>query len=147
VASVCTAGNVGASCTNDNQCAQSINLDSSALSIGRGRRDIENLTQAANIDVPVICFGGTNGLTAVPGSFTAFASSIGPCTAPSCTGAPRVVSATNPNPAFPTFGGVAGGFEVHMSEGFSHVDIVSAEDGPDNDVIGPLSDFLDRNVQ
>jgi hypothetical protein len=147
VSSVCTAGNVGASCTSDAQCAQSINLDSTALSVGRGRRDIENLTQAANIDVPVICFGGTNGLTPVPGAYTAFATSIGTCTAPSCTGAPRVVSATTPNPAFPTFGDVNGGFEVHMSEGLSHVDIVSAEDGPDNNVIGPLSDFLYRNVQ
>jgi hypothetical protein len=124
-----------------------INLDSSQLSVGRGRRDIENLTQAANVDVPVIAFGGTNGLTPVPGSYTAFAQSIGPCTAPSCSGAPRVVSATTPNPAFPTFGGVAGGFEVVLNEGYAHIDIVSAEDDADNHVVGPLIDFLVRNVQ
>jgi hypothetical protein len=124
-----------------------IGLDSSQLSVGRGRRDIENLTQAANINVPVIAFGGTNGLTPVPASYLGFAQSIGPCTAPSCSGAPRVVSATVPNPAFPTLGGVAGGFEVFLSEGYAHIDIVSGEDDADNQVIGPLIDFLDRNVQ
>jgi hypothetical protein len=126
---------------------QEIGLDSTALSVGRLRRDIENLTQAANIDVPVIAFGGSNGLTPVPGAFVAFASSIGTCTAPSCDGTPRVVDAALPNPAFPTLGGVEGGFEVHISEGFAHVDVVTAEAGPDNQVYGPLVDFLVRNVQ
>ncbi|HEX6131016.1 MAG TPA: hypothetical protein VF044_04750, partial [Actinomycetota bacterium] len=126
---------------------QGIGLDSSALSVGRGRRDIENLTQAANVDVPVIAFGGSNGLTPVPGSFVAFASSIGTCAAPSCDGTPRVIDAALPNPAFPSLGGVAGGFEVHISEGFAHVDVVAAEAGPDNQVYGPLVDFLARNVQ
>src|SRR5262249_24423325 len=32
----CSAGNVGASCSADGDCAQSINLDSTALSLGRG---------------------------------------------------------------------------------------------------------------
>jgi pimeloyl-ACP methyl ester carboxylesterase len=124
-----------------------IGLDSTQLSVGRGRRDIENLTQAANVDIPVIAFGGSNGLTTVPGAFVAFAQSIGTCTADSCDGTPRVVDAVTPNPAFPTLGDVEGGFEAHISEGYAHVDIVSAEDGPDNFVIGPLIDFLARNVQ
>jgi pimeloyl-ACP methyl ester carboxylesterase len=143
----CTAGNVGGTCAGDAACALSINLDSTALSLGRGRPDIENLTQVANVDIPVICFGGTNGLTPVPASYLPFAQSIGACTAPSCSGAPRVVDATSPNPAFPTFGDVAGGFEVHMNEGYAHVDVVSAEDDADNHVVGPLIEFLARNAQ
>src|SRR5262249_4794874 len=108
-AGVCSVGNVGAPCSSDGQCSQAINLDSSALSIGRGRRDIENLTKAANINIPVISFGGTNGLATVPGTYSAFGVSIGVCTAPSCNGTPRVVDRFTPNPAFPTFGGVARG--------------------------------------
>jgi pimeloyl-ACP methyl ester carboxylesterase len=146
-AGTCTKGNVGAMCANDAACAQSISLDSTALSVGRGRRDIANLTQAGQIDVPVICFGGSNGLTPIPAVFVPFASSIGPCTAPSCSGAPRVVDATMPNPAFPTFGDVAGGFEVHISVGLAHNDVVTAEDIPANDVLEPLSEFLARNAQ
>ena len=147
-AGVCSAGNVGAPCSADGQCSQAINLDSSALSIGRGRRDIENLTQAANINIPVIAFGGTNGLATVPGVYTAFGKSIGTCTAPSCTGATaRVVNASVPNTAFPTLGGVAGGFEVVMAEGFAHLDIVTAEDNADNPVPAALVTFLHRNIQ
>ncbi|MBX3024346.1 hypothetical protein KF840_05490 [bacterium] len=147
---VCTAGNVGAACTTGNAasvCGQAINLDSTALSVGRGRRDIENLTQAANIDIPVIGFGGSNGLAPVPGRFTPLAQSIGLCAAPSCDGTPRVVSASLPNPAFPTFGDAAGGFEVHISEGFAHVDVLTAEDDGNNNVLAPLSAFIARNVQ
>jgi hypothetical protein len=150
----CIVGNVPAACSGANQaaanaqCSQSINLDSTQLSVGRSRTDVENLTQAAAINVPVICFGGSNGLTPAPGSFVAFAQSIGTCTAPSCDGStPRVVNAAIPNPAFPTLGGVAGGFEAHISEGYSHVDIVVADDGLHNHVVGPLVDFLVRNVQ
>jgi hypothetical protein len=145
----CSVGNVGAPCSTAAQCSQSVNLDSSALSIGRGRRDIENLTQAANIDVPVFAVGGTNGLAVVPGAYTPFATSIGVCTAPSCDGTtPRVVDASNPNPAFPTFGGIAGGFEVVMAEGFAHLDVVCAEDNPPTNPITPaLLAFLERNVQ
>ena len=144
---LCTIGNVGAACNTNADCTQAISLDSTALSIGRHRRDIENLTQAAAINIPVIGFGGSNGLTPVPGLYTAFAQSIGTCTAPSCDGTPRVVDASLPNPAFPTFGGINGGYEVHMSEGFAHIDIVAAEDGPDNNVIEPLTQFVVRNVQ
>jgi pimeloyl-ACP methyl ester carboxylesterase len=149
----CVVGNVGAACTGATQaaadatCSQGVNLDSTALSVGRGRRDIENLTQVANVSIPVIAFGGTNGLAVVPGVYRPFASSIGPCTAPSCTGAPRVIDASSPNRAFPTFGGVDGGFEVHMNEGFAHLDVVTAEDTPDNNVLAPLAAFLKRNLQ
>ena len=41
----------------------------------------------------------------------------------------------------------AGGFEVHLSEGYAHVDIVTAEDDADNNVTGPLLDFLARNLE
>jgi hypothetical protein len=149
----CSVGDVGAACSGATQaaadatCSQGVNLDSTALSVGRGRRDIENLTQAANISIPVIAFGGSNGLATVPGRYVPFASSIAPCTAPSCTGAARVVDASTPNPAFPTFGGVDGGFEVYISEGFAHLDVVTAEDTPDNNVLTPLTAFLKRNVQ
>ena len=143
----CSVGNVGAPCSTDGQCSQAINLDSSALSIGRGRRDIENLTQAANINIPVIAFGATNGLATVPGDYSAFAVSIGACTASSCNGTPRVVDRFSPNPAFPTFGGVNGGFEVVMAEGFAHIDIVTAEDNADNPVPAALVAFIQRNVQ
>jgi pimeloyl-ACP methyl ester carboxylesterase len=143
----CTVGKVGSACSAAADCNQAISLDSTALSVGRGRRDIENLTQAGNIDIPVIAFGGSNGLATVPGAYVPFAQSIAPCTAPSCTGAPRVIDATTPNPAFPTFGGPNGGFEVHISEGYAHVDILTAEDDANNNVLAPLSAFLDRNVQ
>jgi pimeloyl-ACP methyl ester carboxylesterase len=144
----CAVGNVGAPCTTDGQCSQSLNLDSTALSVGRGRRDIENLTQAANIDIPVITVAGTNGATPVPGNYTAFGSSIGVCTAPSCDGTtPRVVDATMPNPAFPTFGGVAGGYEVVVAEGFAHLDVLTAEDDAENPVPAAVVEFLKRNVQ
>src|SRR5690606_28767519 len=76
-AGTCTVGAVGNPCTTAAQCSQGVNLDSTPLSVGRGRRDIENLTQAAAIDIPVIAFGGTNGLVPVPGGFTAFGLSIG----------------------------------------------------------------------
>jgi len=127
-----------------------LTLDTTKLSApppaGRGRCDIENLTQAANIDVPVIAFAGTAGITPVPGSFTAFAQSIGVCTTGSCDGStPRVIDPATPNPAFPTFGDVDGGFEVYVNEGFAHLDVLTAEDNDDNHVVGPLADFLARN--
>ena len=40
-----------------------------------------------------------------------------------------------------------GGYEVYMSEGISHVDILTAEDVDGKQVIGPLSDFIQRNSQ
>ncbi|HME73820.1 MAG TPA: hypothetical protein VKM54_28740, partial [Myxococcota bacterium] len=126
-AGTCTAGNVGAACSADAQCSQSISLDSTKLSapppVGRGRCDIENLTQAGNIDIPVVAFSGSNGLARVPGLYTAFAQSIGQCTTGACdTNTPRVINGTSPNPAFPTFGDVAGGFQVFVNEGFAHLD-------------------------
>jgi hypothetical protein len=142
---VCTVGSVGAVCSSNAQCSQSLNLDSSALSIGRGRRDIENLTQAAGIDVPVIAVCGTNGSAPVPGVYTPFANSIGTCGAPSCDGTARVVDASMPNPAFPTFGGIAGGYEVVVAEGFAHVDVLTAEDNADNPIPAALVAFLMRN--
>lgn len=122
-------------------------LDTTALSVGRGRRDIANLTESMNVDIPVIAFGGTNGLTPVTGAYTPFAQSIGACAAPSCDGTPRVVDANAPNDAFPTFGGPRGGFEVHLSEGLAHLDIVTAEDDSRTEIYEPLLAFLKRNVQ
>ena len=141
----CSSGNVGAVCTNSSQCSVSLGLDSSPLSVGRGRADIENLTEATAIDIPVIAFGGTNGLTPTNGSFKAFADSIGLCSAPSCDGVtPRVV---NPLTINTGYGGINGGFEVHLSEGYAHIDVVSAEDDPlHNNVYDPLMAFLDRNT-
>jgi pimeloyl-ACP methyl ester carboxylesterase len=151
-AGTCTVGNIGAPCTANAQCSQAIGLDSTKLSApppaGRGRCDIENLTQAAQIDVPVIAFCGTNGLVPVPGLYTPFARSIGLCTTGSCDGTtPRVIDGNQPNPAFPTFGGVAGGFEVFVNEGYAHLDVLTAEDDANNHVIGPLADFIARNIQ
>jgi pimeloyl-ACP methyl ester carboxylesterase len=143
---VCTVGNVGALCGTNADCNQAVNLDSTALSVGRGRRDIENLTQAANVNIPVFAVGGSNGLTPVSGNYVPFASSIGTCTAPSCDGTPRVVDASLPNPAFPTFGNVNGGFEVVIAEGFSHLDVVVSEDNVDNPILPALADFLLRNA-
>jgi len=124
-----------------------VGLDSTPLSVGRGRRDIENLTQAASIDIPVIGFGGSNGLTPVPSSFRAFADSVAPCAAPSCNGTARVVDPALPSPPFPTYGGVGGGFEVYISEGYAHVDVLTAEDDATNQVVAPLAAFVARNVQ
>jgi hypothetical protein len=146
-AGTCTVGNVAAACSSAGQCSQSINLDSSALSIGRGRRDIENLTQAASITIPVISFGGSNGLARSPASFVPFGQSIATCTAPSCDGVtPRVVNASLPNAAFPTLGDVPGGFEVYMAEGFAHVDVLTAEDDANNPVVEKLAAFIARNA-
>jgi pimeloyl-ACP methyl ester carboxylesterase len=128
-----------------------IDLDSTKLSApppaGRGRCDIENLTQAAAIDIPVIAFSASQGLATVPGDYVPFAQSIGKCTTGECDGStPRVVDAQSPNAAFPSFGGPAGGFEVFVNEGFAHLDIVTAEDNADNNVVGPLSNFITRNA-
>jgi hypothetical protein len=139
----CTAGKSG-SCSANADCSQSISLDSSALSATRP--DIANLTQAGNIDIPVISFGGSNGLTPVGASYLGFGQSIAACTRPSCNGTPRIVSATLPNPAFPTYGGIDGGYEVYISEGYAHVDVVTAEDTADNLIPERLADFLERNL-
>ena len=129
-----------------------LGLDTTALSApppeGRGRSDIDNRTQARNIDIPVIGFGGSNGLTPTPGTFVAFAEAIAPCTAPACDGmTPRIVDSTQPSEAFPTFGDAAGGYEVFMSEGYAHLDILTARDREDNQVIGPLLEFIRRHSE
>ncbi|MDH4282547.1 MAG: hypothetical protein OEV36_07850, partial [Myxococcales bacterium] len=129
-----------------------LGLDTTPLSApppeGRGRTDIDNLTQARNVNIPVIALGGSNGLVPVPGRMVAYADSLAACTAPSCDGStPRVVDREQPSTAFPTFGDAAGGFEVFMSEGYSHVDIVSAEDDETNNVTAPLLRFIERNLE
>jgi len=143
---VCAVGNVGASCGADAQCSQSLDLDSSALSIGRGRRDIENLTQAAQIDIPVIAVCGSNGSAPVPGVYTPFANSIARCAARTCDGTARVIDTASPNPAFPTFGGIGGGYEVVVAEGFAHLDVLTAEDDANNPIPAALVAFLRRNA-
>ena len=52
-----------------------------------------------------------------------------------------------PSQAFPTYGGAEGGFEVYISEGYAHVDVLTAEDDATNQVVAPLADFVARNVQ
>ncbi|KPK53402.1 MAG: hypothetical protein AMJ63_06520 [Myxococcales bacterium SG8_38_1] len=59
----------------------------------------------------------------------------------------RVVEREQPSIAFPTFGDAAGGFELFISEGYSHVDIVSAEDDQTNNVVAPLLAFIERNLE
>lgn len=129
-----------------------LGLDTTALSapppLGRGRRDIDNRTQGSLIDIPVIAFGGSNGLTPTPATWLGFARAIAPCAAPACDGVtPRLVDEANPSPAFPTYGDIAGGFEVYISEGYAHVDILTAEDDQTNNVIEPLLAFVVRHLQ
>lgn len=65
---------------------------------------------------------------------------------PTCDGiSSRILDRANPNEAFPSYGGVTGGFEVYISEGYSHVDIVTADNDETNNTIGPLLDFIARN--
>jgi len=119
-------------------------LDSTALSVTRGRPDIDNLTLGAQINIPIIAFGGSNGIDPTTGAFLPFAESVATCTAPSCTGAPRIVAT---DPINPTYGGADGGFEAYISEGYAHIDIVAAQDDPaHNHVYAPLLAFLKRNT-
>lgn len=129
-----------------------LGLDTTALSapppLGRGRSDIDNRTQAAAVDIPVIAFGGSNGLAQAPADWLGYAETLARCGADSCDGATgRILDRANPSDAFPTFGDIAGGFEVYISEGYSHVDIVTADDDETNNVIGPLLEFVSRNLQ
>ena len=65
------------------------------------------------------------------------------------TGAPRVL-VVDDEPAILRFlkpALVAGGYEVHITEGYSHVDVLTAEDTAGNNVLAPLAAFLDRNSQ
>ena len=137
---------------NSNDVGVNLGLDTSALSLpapeGRGRSDIVNQTQARAIDIPIIAFGGSNGLTPVPGIWTGFASAIAPCAAASCEeGAARMPTGQLPTDAFPEFGGAAGGFEVYISEGYSHMDVLTADNDATNNVINPLAAFIARNLQ
>ncbi len=129
-----------------------LGLDTSKLSLpvsqgGRGRSDIVNQTQARKINVPVIGFGGTNGLTPVPGLWRSFANAIAPCVATTCNGTPRMLSGAADLSAFPTYGGPEGGFEVYMSEGYAHNDVLAADDDASNNVVSPLFAFIKRNAQ
>jgi len=143
----CTVGNVGASCEDDMDCSQGVGLDSTALSVGRGRRDIVNQTQASEIDIPVLGFGASFGSAPVPGYFTVLGELIAACASPSCDGTPRVIDPAAPSPTFPTFGGPAGGFEVYVPEGFTHFDLLYGEADQNEEVLDPLAAFLVRNVQ
>lgn len=130
-----------------------LGLDTSALSKpvaqgGRGRSDIVNQTQARFIDIPVIAFGGTNGLTPVPGVWRPFAAALAPCAARSCKpDTPRVLPDPVPLVANRKFGGADGGFEVFMSEGYTHVDVLTANDDATNNVVRPLAAFMLRNLR
>lgn len=129
-----------------------LGLDTTLLSApppdGRGRTDIDNRTQATAINIPVIAFGGSNGLAPTPASWLRFADAIGICTAATCDGiTTRILDRNNPNPAFPSFGDVAGGFEVYISSGYAHLDILTADDDETNNVISPLVKFIVRNLQ
>jgi len=130
-----------------------LGLDTSALSKpvaqgGRGRADIVNQTQARLIDIPVIAFGGTNGLTPLPAVWRPFADAIAPCAARTCkAGTPRALPDPVPLAANRKFGGIDGGFEVFMSEGYTHVDVLTANDDATNNVVRPLADFMLRNLR
>ena len=67
------------------------------------------------------------------------------CSAEVAGGAtPRLIT---DHPITPTYGGIAGGFEVYINEGYAHVDAVTAEDDPvHNQVITPLVAFFERNT-
>lgn len=67
--------------------------DSSSL----GRPDLLNVTQNANVDVPVLAIGGSNGLTPSEGSFASYLGSI-----------------------------ASSDTEIVILEGYSHLDVVSA---------------------
>lgn len=129
-----------------------LGLDTSALSLpvsqgGRGRADIVNQTQARRINIPVIAFGGSNGLTPVAGIWRGFAEAIAPCSARSCTaGTPRTSPGQPALVADRQYGGAAGGFEVFISEGYTHVDVLSADDNETNQVVRPLAAFIQRNL-
>ena len=58
-----------------------------------------------------------------------------------------MVDAALPNPAFPTYGDVSGGYEIHVIEGLAHNDVLAAEDVPANPTATLLSDFIERNLQ
>jgi hypothetical protein len=84
----------------------------------------------------------------VPASWLRFVAAFDQCATSSCDGVTgRALGRLNPNEAFPTFGEAAGGFEVYISIGYAHVDIVTADDDETNQVIEPMLDFIGRNLQ
>jgi hypothetical protein len=96
----------------------------------------------------VIGFGGSNRLAPIAAAWRPLAGAIAPCAAPSCDGSTaRIVGTPPPTDPFPTFGGPEGGFEVHISEGNSHNDVLTADDVEGNNVLGPLMAFIQRNLQ
>lgn len=72
------------------------------------------ITQNAAVDVPMIAIGGSNGLTPEPKSFAGYLGSI----------------ATPPERQ-----------EIHILEGYAHLDVVSAED---NEAVPLIADFIRR---
>jgi hypothetical protein len=75
------------------------------------------LTQNAAVDVPVIAIGGSNGLTPEPKSFASYLASI----------------ATPPQRQ-----------EVHILEGYAHLDVVTAEE---NESVPLIADFIRRALR
>jgi pimeloyl-ACP methyl ester carboxylesterase len=75
------------------------------------------LTQNAAVDVPVIAIGGSNGLTPEPKSFASYLASI----------------ATPPQRQ-----------EVHILEGYAHLDVVTAEQ---NEAVPLIADFIRRALR
>ena len=57
------------------------------------------------------------------------------------------MDATTPSAAFPSFGGTADGFEVHISEGIAHVDVLGPEDDGAVQLYEPPVEFLQRNLR
>jgi hypothetical protein len=75
------------------------------------------ITQNANVDVPVLAIGGSNGLTPEPKSFTGYLGSI----------------ATPPADA-----------RVEIVEGYAHLDVINARD---NLAVPPIVEFLNELMQ
>jgi pimeloyl-ACP methyl ester carboxylesterase len=95
--------------------------DSSALVAEYVARDgdegLLNVTQNANVDIPVLAFGGTNGLAPEPKSFQRYFDSI----------------ATLPQDK-----------RAVMLDGYAHVDPTIADD---NDAVSPIIDFVNELLQ
>ncbi len=93
--------------------------DSSALvaeqlALDRGHEGPLVLTQNANVDVPVIAIGGSNGLTPEPKSFATYLGSI-----------------ATPDKWK----------EVHILPGYAHIDVTTAEE---NEAVPLIADFIRR---
>ena len=75
------------------------------------------VTQNANVNIPVLCIGGSNGLTPVESSFADYLGSI-------ATPAEDV--------------------EIFIAEGYAHLDVLTAQD---NLALPPLVDWINRLLQ